>query len=84
MQAQTFDLLRELQDRHQLAYLFISYDMNLVRALATHVLVMRDGKVLEQGAAARVFDAPQSAYTRELMAAAFLPDVGRHSTVLQE
>ncbi len=73
VQAQIIDLLRALQTKHQLAYLFISHDMNVVRALSTHVLVMRNGKVMEHGPALRVFDAPQSEYTRELMAAAFLP-----------
>jgi microcin C transport system ATP-binding protein len=72
VQAQVVDLLRALQARHGLAYLFISHDMHVVRALSTHVLVMRDGKVMEHGPAAEVFAAPAAAYTRELMAAAFL------------
>jgi microcin C transport system ATP-binding protein len=75
VQAQIVDLLRELQDRHGLAYVFISHDLKVVRALADDVLVLKDGRVVEQGPAARVFDAPQAAYTRALMAAAFSHDV---------
>ena len=71
VQAQIVDLLRELQIRHNLAYLFISHDLKVVRALANEVVVMRTGKVVEQGPAATVFDAPQSDYTKALMAAAF-------------
>ncbi len=71
VQAQIVDLLRELQIRHNLAYLFISHDLKVVRALANEVVVMRAGKVVEQGPAAQVFDAPQTDYTRTLMAAAF-------------
>ena len=71
VQAQIVDLLRELQQRHSLAYLFISHDLKVVRALADEVIVMRDGKVVEQGAAGRIFDAPEAAYTQALMKAAF-------------
>ena len=71
VQAQIVDLLRELQDRHRLAYLFISHDLRVVRALADEVVVMKDGKVVEQGAATRIFEDPQSPYTRALLAAAF-------------
>jgi microcin C transport system ATP-binding protein len=71
VQAQIVDLLRELQDRHRLAYLFISHDLKVVRALADEVIVMRDGKVVEQGQATQIFDAPQAAYTQALMKAAF-------------
>ncbi len=71
VQAQVVDLLRDLQRRHDLAYLFISHDLKVVRALANDIMVMRAGKVVEQGAAAKVFDQPQTAYTRALMAAAF-------------
>ncbi|HEX9835472.1 MAG TPA: ABC transporter ATP-binding protein, partial [Alphaproteobacteria bacterium] len=59
VQAQIVDLLRELQDRHRLAYLFISHDLRVVRALADEVVVMKDGKVVEQGAATRIFEDPQ-------------------------
>ncbi len=70
VQAQVVDLLRELQRRHGLTYLFISHDLRVVRALANHIMVMRDGKVVEYGAARDVFAAPQSDYTRALLAAA--------------
>ncbi len=71
VQAQVVDLLRELQRRHDLAYLFISHDLKVVRALANDIMVMRAGKVVEEGPAATVFDHPRSDYTRALMAAAF-------------
>ena len=71
VQAQVVDLLRELQKRHNLAYLFISHDLKVVRALANDIIVMRDGKVVEQGPSAAVFDHPKTDYTRALMAAAF-------------
>jgi len=71
VQAQIVDLLRTLQQRHDLAYLFISHDLRVVRALSHHILVMRDGVVVEQGPAARIFERPEHPYTRALMAAAF-------------
>jgi microcin C transport system ATP-binding protein len=71
VQAQIVDLLRELQDRHQLAYLFISHDLKVVRALSDQLIVMRDGKVLEHGPAQEVFQSPSHPYTQALMAAAF-------------
>jgi microcin C transport system ATP-binding protein len=71
VQAQIVDLLRDLQARHGLAYLFISHDLRVVRALSDQVIVMRDGQVVEQGAADRIFDRPQHPYTQALMAAAF-------------
>ncbi|MDX0426230.1 dipeptide ABC transporter ATP-binding protein [Sinorhizobium medicae] len=71
VQAQVVDLLRDLQRKHNLAYLFISHDLKVVRALANEVIVMRLGKVVEQGPAERIFDAPAEDYTRALMAAAF-------------
>jgi microcin C transport system ATP-binding protein len=71
VQAQIVDLLRELQARHRLAYLFISHDLKVVRALADEILVLRDGRVVEQGPTAEIFDRPREAYTRALLAAAF-------------
>jgi microcin C transport system ATP-binding protein len=71
VQAQIVDLLRALQERHRLAYLFISHDLRVVRALANHVIVLHAGKVVEQGPAREVFENPQTEYTRALMAAAF-------------
>ncbi|MCC5780700.1 ABC transporter ATP-binding protein [Nitratireductor sp. B36] len=71
VQAQVVDLLRDLQKRHNLAYLFISHDLKVVRALANEVIVMRAGKVVEAGPAEQIFDAPQTDYTRALIAAAF-------------
>ncbi|TDH37933.1 ABC transporter ATP-binding protein [Pseudohoeflea suaedae] len=71
VQAQVVDLLRDLQRKHDLAYLFISHDLKVVRALANEVMVMRTGKVVEQGAAEDIFDRPKTAYTKALMAAAF-------------
>ncbi len=71
VQAQIVDLLRDLQRRHGLGYMFISHDLKVVKALATDVIVMRHGKVVEQGTAAEVFAAPKTDYTRALFAAAF-------------
>jgi microcin C transport system ATP-binding protein len=71
VQAQIVDLLRRLQQAHGLAYLFISHDLKVVRALAHRVVVLRDGRVVEQGRADDVFANPREAYTRALMAAAF-------------
>ncbi|GIL01228.1 MAG: microcin C ABC transporter ATP-binding protein YejF [Alphaproteobacteria bacterium] len=71
VQAQVVDLLRDLQERHRLAYMFISHDLRVVRALANEVIVMRNGVVVEQGSAEQIFDSPQTDYTKALMAAAF-------------
>ncbi len=71
VQAQIVDLLRALQARHHLSYLFISHDLRVVRALAHDLMVMKDGKVVEAGPARRIFAAPEHPYTRALMAAAF-------------
>ncbi len=71
VQAQIVDLLRDLQERYGLAYLFISHDLRVVRALAHEIIVLRQGKVVEQGTADALFANPAEAYTRALMAAAF-------------
>lgn len=71
VQAQVVDLLRALQKKHDLAYLFISHDLKVVRALANDVLVMRNGKAVEYGTSKEVFANPKTEYTKALMAAAF-------------
>jgi microcin C transport system ATP-binding protein len=71
VQAQIVDLLRDLQRKRNLAYLFISHDLKVVRALASELIVMRQGKVVESGPATQIFAAPQNEYTRVLFAAAF-------------
>ncbi len=71
VQAQVVDLLRQLQQKHDLAYLFISHDLKVIRALANNVIVMRNGKIVEGGPAEDIFERPQSAYTRALISAAF-------------
>ena len=71
VQAQVVDLLRDLQKKHDLAYLFISHDLKVVRALANELIVMRNGEVVEHGPSRDVFDNPQTDYTKALMAAAF-------------
>ncbi|SDR24529.1 ABC transporter ATP-binding protein [Pseudovibrio sp. Tun.PSC04-5.I4] len=71
VQAQVVDLLRDLQKAHGLAYLFISHDLKVVRALANDVVVMKHGKVMEAGTSDEVFDNPKTDYTKALMAAAF-------------
>jgi microcin C transport system ATP-binding protein len=71
VQAQIVDLLRRLQEDHDLGYLFISHDLRVVRALAHRVVVLRQGVVVEEGPAGQIFDHPRHDYTRALMAAAF-------------
>jgi microcin C transport system ATP-binding protein len=70
-QAQMVDLLRELQRKRDLTYLFISHDLRVVASLASHLIVMRHGKVVEEGPAATLFAEPKTDYTRALFAAAF-------------
>jgi len=70
VQAQIVDLLRELQAKHDLAYMFISHDLRVVRAMAHDLIVMKDGKVVESGPAADIFDHPKEEYTKTLMEAA--------------
>jgi microcin C transport system ATP-binding protein len=83
VQAQVVDLLRELQRRHNLSYLFISHDLKVVRALANDVIVMREGKVIEAGPAQQIFDAPRDEYTKALMAAAFAMEA-KHVAAVRE
>jgi microcin C transport system ATP-binding protein len=71
VQAQIVDLLRDLQKKRDLAYLFISHDLKVIRALCNYVIVMRNGKVVEEGPALEVFTKPKEDYTRALLAAAF-------------
>ncbi|HYF55151.1 MAG TPA: ABC transporter ATP-binding protein [Salinarimonas sp.] len=71
VQAQIVELLRELQRKRRLAYMFISHDLKVVRALANRVMVMQNGRVVEEGAAEEIFTAPKTEYTRALFAAAF-------------
>jgi microcin C transport system ATP-binding protein len=81
VQAQIVDLLRELQKRHKLAYLFISHDLKVVRALANSIIVLRHGKVVEQGTARTVFAKPKTDYTKALLAAAFELEATRGGVV---
>jgi microcin C transport system ATP-binding protein len=71
VQAQIVDLLRDLQKKRDLAYLFISHDLKVIRALCNYVIVMRNGKVVEEGPAVEVFSNPKEDYTKALLAAAF-------------
>ena len=71
VQVQIIDLLRDLQARHRLAYVFISHDLAVVRAMCDELIVMQNGRVMEQGRAREIFEAPRHPYTRALMAAAF-------------
>ncbi|MGP4692766.1 ABC transporter ATP-binding protein [Agrobacterium cavarae] len=81
VQAQVVDLLRDLQSKHDLAYLFISHDLKVVKALANEVIVMRHGKIVESGPAKSIFEAPKEDYTRALMAAAFNIEAVKTATV---
>jgi microcin C transport system ATP-binding protein len=74
VQAQIVDLLQQLQRDHRLGYLFISHDLRVVRALAHRIVVLRNGRVVEEGAADQILARPQHEYTRALMAAAFTLD----------
>ncbi|CAI9401195.1 putative ABC transporter ATP-binding protein YejF [Pleomorphomonas sp. T1.2MG-36] len=71
VQKQIVELLRDLQAKHGLSYLFISHDLAVVRALSDYIVVMKAGKIVEEGSTDQIFDAPRESYTRELMAAAF-------------
>jgi oligopeptide transport system ATP-binding protein len=73
VQKQIIELLRELQRKHGLSYLFISHDLAVVRAMADHILVMRNGKLVEQGSPDEIFERPAEPYTKALIRAAFAP-----------
>jgi microcin C transport system ATP-binding protein len=83
IQSQMVDLLRDLQKRHDLTYMFISHDLRVVAALASRLLVMRHGKAVEEGDAAQLFKAPKSDYTRALFAAAFKLETAPEGVVSQ-
>ncbi|ESW85628.1 ABC transporter ATP-binding protein [Mesorhizobium sp. C280B] len=71
VQAQVVDLLRSLQAKHDLAYLFISHDLRVIRALANEVIVMRNGRIVEAGPSEQIFGNPRTDYTKALISAAF-------------
>jgi microcin C transport system ATP-binding protein len=83
IQTQIVDLLRELQKRRNLTYMFISHDLKVVAALSSRLIVMRNGKVVEEGPASDIFKAPKSDYTRALFAAAFNLEATTNSVVAQ-
>jgi microcin C transport system ATP-binding protein len=83
IQSQMVDLLRDLQKRHDLTYMFISHDLRVVAALASRLLVLRYGKMVEEGAAAELFKAPKTDYTRALFAAAFKMETAPEGVVAQ-
>jgi len=83
VQAQVVDLLRNLQKKHDLAYLFISHDLKVVRALANRVIVMRNGEVVESGTSQEIFSRPRTDYTKALIAAAFKAETAPEGVVAQ-
>jgi microcin C transport system ATP-binding protein len=83
VQAQIVDLLRDLQARYGLSYLFISHDLRVVRALSNEVVVMRDGVIVEQGPSEQIFTKPKQAYTKALLAAALSHKVAGEGIVKQ-
>ena len=81
VQAQIVDLLRDLQRKRELAFLFISHDLRVVRALSNHVIVMKDGKVVEEGPSREIFERPRMPYTRALLAAALNLEVADAASI---
>ena len=71
VQGQIVELLRTLQEKYQLAFLFVSHDLKVVRAMSHRIIVMKDGLVIEEGEAEQIITNPQTPYTKTLMAAAF-------------
>jgi microcin C transport system ATP-binding protein len=71
VQTQILGLLRELQERHNLAYLFISHDLRVIRAMSHEILVIKDGVIVERGPTEKIFEAPEHPYTQNLIRAAF-------------
>ncbi len=84
VQAQIVELLRELQEKRGLSYMFISHDLKVVRALSHRVLVMQNGKVVEEGEGEAIFSRPTMPYTQALFAAAFNLDAHQHAGVVKE
>ncbi|MGI9523136.1 MAG: ABC transporter ATP-binding protein [Hyphomicrobiaceae bacterium] len=84
VQAQIVDLLRDLQSKRNLAYLFISHDLKVVRALSNYVIVMRHGKVMEEGPAEQVFSVPKTDYTKALLSAAFDLTTTQDTTIVND
>jgi microcin C transport system ATP-binding protein len=83
VQAQIVDLLRDLQARHGLAYIFISHDLRVVRALADRVIVLKDGRAVEQGPVDQIFEAPSAPYTQALLRAALFQETTEGGVVRQ-
>jgi microcin C transport system ATP-binding protein len=83
IQSQMVDLLRDIQKRKDLTYMFISHDLRVVAAMASRLLVMRNGKVVEEGAAADIFKSPKTDYTKALFAAAFNLETAPEGVVAQ-
>ena len=83
VQAQIVDLLRDLQRRRNLAYLFISHDLRVVKALSSHVIVLRNGKVVEEGTGEDIFERPREDYTKALLAAALNLETAPEGVVSQ-
>jgi len=83
VQAQIVDLLRDLQSKRNLAFLFISHDLKVVRALSNHVMVLQNGKVVEEGSGQQIFEEPKTDYTKALLASAFDLEVA-HEDVIQD
>jgi microcin C transport system ATP-binding protein len=82
VQAQIINLLRHLQNKHKIAYVFISHDLRVVRALAHNLIVIRRGTVVEQGTADEVFDNPKNTYTQALMKAALQNEADNSGVVM--